>query len=183
MMMNKQGYLADIEESFLNGRRVVAVYAEQKRVVRGILHGESESRRTSFIEPEETIELNNDIYSLENDEKREVYRLLRELTARLSVYASLLSNYHSIAGEYDFIRAKAKLAIDINAEYPVVEDRAIIHLENAFHPLLYLYNKKANKPTMPVSLSLDEKDRILVISGPNAGGKTIHLLIKTKRMT
>ena len=72
--LNKQGYLADIEESFLNGRRVLAVYAEQKRTVKGILHGESESRRTSFIEPEETIELNNDIYSLEGDEKREVYR-------------------------------------------------------------------------------------------------------------
>ncbi|HET9747349.1 MAG TPA: DNA mismatch repair protein MutS, partial [Chitinophagaceae bacterium] len=94
--LNKQGYLADIEESFLNGRRVVAVYAEQKRTVKGILHGESESRRTSFIEPEETIELNNDIYSLENDEKREVYRLLRELTAKLSGYTALLSAYHSI---------------------------------------------------------------------------------------
>ena len=173
--LNKQGYLADIEESFLNGRRVIAVFAEQKRVVKGILHGESESRRTSFIEPEETIELNNDIYSLENDEKREVYRLLRELTSRLSVYNSLLSNYHAISGEYDFIRAKAKLALDINGEYPVVEDKAIVQLETAFHPLLYLYNKKANKPTLPVSLQLDEKDRILVISGPNAGGKTVTL--------
>lgn len=173
--LNKQGYLADIEESFLNGRRVLAVYAEQKRTVKGILHGESESRRTSFIEPEETIELNNDIYSLESDEKREVYRLLRELTSKLSVYTSLLSYYHSIAGEYDFIRAKAKVALDLNAEFPTVEDKAIVHLENAFHPLLYLYNKKVNKPTTPVSLSLDENNRILVISGPNAGGKTVTL--------
>ena len=173
--LNKQGYLADIEESFLNGRRVVAVYAEQKRTVKGILHGESESRRTSFIEPEETIELNNDIYSLESDEKREVYRLLRELTSKLSVYSSLLSNYHSISGEYDFIRAKAKFALDINAEFPIVEDKAIVHLEKAFHPLLYLYNKKSNKQTIPVSLTLDEKNRILVISGPNAGGKTVTL--------
>ena len=173
--LNKQGYLADIEESFLNGRRVLAVFAEQKRTVKGILHGESESRRTSFIEPEETIELNNDIYSIEGDEKREVYRLLRELTSKLSVYASLLSNYHSIAGEYDFIRAKAKFALEINAEFPIVEDKAIVHLEKAFHPLLYLYNKRSQKPTMPVSLTLDEKNRILVISGPNAGGKTVTL--------
>jgi DNA mismatch repair protein MutS2 len=173
--LNKQGYLADIEESFLNGRRVVAVFAEQKRTVKGILHGESESRRTTFIEPEETIELNNDIYSLESDEKREVYRLLRELTSKLSVYSSLLSTYHSISGEYDFIRAKAKLALDMNGEFPLVEDKAIVHLEKAFHPLLYLYNKKTNKPTIPVSLTLDEENRILVISGPNAGGKTVTL--------
>lgn len=173
--LNKQGYLADIEESFMNGRRVVAVFAEQKRTVKGILHGESESRRTTFIEPEETIELNNDIYSLESDEKREVYRLLRELTSKLSVYASLLSTYHSISGEYDFIRAKAKLALDVNGEFPLVEDKAIVHLEKAFHPLLYLYNKKANKPTIPVSLILNETNRILVISGPNAGGKTVTL--------
>lgn len=173
--LNKQGYLADIEESFLNGRRVVAVYAEQKRTIKGILHGESESRRTSFIEPEETIELNNDIYSLENDEKSEVYRLLRELTSDLSSYASLLSTYHTIVGDYDLIRAKAKLGLDMNAEFPIVEDKAIVHLEKAFHPLLYLYNKKANKPTLPVALTLDEKDRILVISGPNAGGKTVTL--------
>jgi len=173
--LNKQGYLADIEESFLNGRRVVAVFAEQKRTVKGILHGESESRRTTFIEPEETIELNNDIYSLESDEKREVYRLLRELTSKLSMYSSLLSTYHSISGEYDFIRAKAKLAMDVNGEFPLVEDKAIVYLEKAFHPLLYLYNKKTNKPTIPVSLTLDEENRILVISGPNAGGKTVTL--------
>jgi DNA mismatch repair protein MutS2 len=173
--LNKQGYLADIEESFLNGRRVVAVFAEQKRTVKGILHGESESRRTTFIEPEETIELNNDIYSLESDEKREVYRLLRELTSKLSVYSSLLTTYHSISGEYDFVRAKAKLAMDVNGEFPLVEDKAIVHLEKAFHPLLYLYNKKTNKPTIPVSLTLDEDNRILVISGPNAGGKTVTL--------
>jgi len=173
--LNKQGYLADIEESFLNGRKVVAVFAEQKRMVKGILHGESETRRTTFIEPEETIELNNEIYSLENEESREVYRILRDLTAGLSAYASLLVTYHEISGEYDFIRAKARLAVDFNGEYPLVTDKAHIHFVLAYHPLLYLYNKKLNKPTIPVSLTLDEKNRILVISGPNAGGKTVTL--------
>lgn len=173
--LNKQGYLADIEEAFLNGRRVLAVFAEQKRMVKGILHGESDTRRTTFIEPEETIELNNEVFSLEHEESREVYRILRELTARLSVHAPLLQQYHNIVGEYDFIRAKAKLAIDYNGEYPVVNDKAIVHLVQAMHPLLFLYNKKSGKPTIPVSVTLDEKSRILVISGPNAGGKTVTL--------
>lgn len=173
--LNKQGYLAEIEESFMNGRRVVAVFAEQKRTVRGILHGESDSRRTSFIEPEETIDLNNQIYELENDERKEVHRILKELTRQLSVYASLLSTYHSIVGEYDFIRGKASFALDMQGEYPVVIDKAHVHLVKAFHPLLYLYNQKAQKPTIPVDLSLDEKNRILVISGPNAGGKTVTM--------
>jgi DNA mismatch repair protein MutS2 len=173
--LNKAGHLAEIEESFMNGRRVLAVFAEQKRTVKGILHGESDSRKTSFIEPEETVGINNEIYSLESDESSEVYRLLRELTAKLSMYAPLLTGYHAVIGEYDYIRAKAKLAVDMKAEYPQIVDRAHIHLVNAYHPLLYLYNQKSSKPTIPVSLTLDEKNRILVISGPNAGGKTVTM--------
>src|SRR6186713_665963 len=173
--LNKQGYLAEIEESFMNGRRVVAVFAEQKRTVKGILHGESDSRRTSFIEPEETIDLNNQLYELENSERKEVQRILRELTSKLSIYAPLLTTYHSILGEYDFIRAKALFGIDIRAEYPVVIDKAHVHLIKACHPLLYLYNSKTGKPTIPVDITLDDQNRILVISGPNAGGKTVTL--------
>jgi len=173
--LNKQGYLAEIEESFLNGRRVLAVFAEQKRTVKGILHGESDSRRTSFIEPEETVELNNQIYELESAERREVVRLLKELTQKLSVYSPLLNAYHIVVGEYDFISAKALLAISMNGEYPVINDKVKLELVNARHPLLYLYNLKSGRPTIPVNLTLDENNRILVISGPNAGGKTVTL--------
>ena len=173
--MNKQGYLADIEESFMNGRRVLAVFAEQKRTVKGVLHGESDSRRTSFIEPEETTELNNDIFSLEYEETKEVYRILRQLTQQLSVYAPLLKSYHDMAGEFDFIRAKAKFAIDIGGHYPMLMDKGHINLINAYHPLLLLYNQKQQKNTIPINLRLDDQNSILVISGPNAGGKTVTL--------
>ena len=173
--LGKSGYVADIEEGFLNGRRVVAIFAEHKRQVKGILHGESDTRKTSFVEPEETIELNNEVFSLEYEENREVYRILRELTSKLSVHAYLLQVYHDILGEYDFIHAKARFAVDINGNYPQLHERSHIHLIQAYHPLLYLYNLKNQKPTIPTQIELTEKNRILVISGPNAGGKTVTL--------
>ncbi|HYC40119.1 MAG TPA: MutS2/Smr-associated SH3 domain-containing protein [Chitinophagaceae bacterium] len=173
--LNKQGYLAEIEESFMNGRRVVAIVAEQKRIVKGILHGESDSGRTAFVEPEETIELNNLVFELEREVKKEVFRILKELTAELSVHAGLLESWHRILGEYDFIRGKARLAVEIRGQFPSVTDRSAVHLKEAYHPLLYLYNQRLSKPTVPVSLYLSEKERILVISGPNAGGKTVTL--------
>ncbi|HJY23257.1 MAG TPA: hypothetical protein VJ279_10250, partial [Hanamia sp.] len=173
--LKKQGYLTDIEESFINGRRVLAVFAEQKRMIKGILHGESDSRRTSFIEPEETTHLNNEIFSLENEERKEVNIILQKLTTQMRTYHSLLEIYHNVLGEYDFIRAKAKLAIDYNGNLPALHDKAILKLKNAYHPLLFIYNEKLGKPTVPINLSLDDKNRILVISGPNAGGKTVTL--------
>jgi DNA mismatch repair protein MutS2 len=173
--LGKAGYVADIEESFLNGRRVVAIFAEHKRQVKGILHGESDTRRTSFIEPEETIELNNEVFSLEHAESREVHRILRELTSRLAEHAPLLQVWHDIIGEYDFIRAKARLAVDMNGNYPQLLDKSHVLLRQAYHPLLYLYNRKNQKTTVPTDISLNEQNRLLVISGPNAGGKTVTM--------
>ncbi len=173
--LQKQGWLAEIEESFLNGRRVVAVLAEQKRVVRGILHGESESRRTAFLEPEETIELNNEVFEWENEERAEVLRILRALTAELSVHQPVLIQYYSILGQFDFIRARARLAVEMNGSLPDIELKAGVHLVQARHPLLLLYNRSSGKPTVPLDITLNENNRILVISGPNAGGKTVAM--------
>lgn len=173
--LSKNGVVADIEESFMNGRRVVAVLAEYKRQVKGILHGESETRKTSFIEPEETIELNNEVFLLEDLERREVYKILRGLTKNLKNYIELLKQWHQILGEFDFIKGKAKLAKEVNASLPKLKNASHVHLIEAYHPLLLLYNKRSGKPTYPVNLTLDNRNRILLISGPNAGGKTVTL--------
>jgi len=173
--LQKLNYLADQEEAFLNGRRVVAIYAENKRMVKGLIHGESDTRKTSFLEPEETIELNNEIQSLEREEGREVYRILKAMTSALSGYSGLLNSYHEILGTFDFIRGKAKLALDMDANYPMLLPHAQLNLVQAYHPLLLLYNRKNQKPTIPVNINLDKDAHILVISGPNAGGKTVTL--------
>ncbi len=173
--LNKQGYLADIAEGFLNGRRVVAIFAEHKRIVKGILHGESDSQRTVFIEPEETIELNNEIFSLERAESKEIHRILAQTTASLSAYQPQLDAYYHLTGLLDFIRAKGLLALDMNAEMPRLSAHPGLQLVKAVHPLLYLHNKQNNKPTIPLHITLDKNQRILIISGPNAGGKTVSM--------
>ncbi len=173
--LNKAGYLADISESFLNGRRTAAVLAEYKRIVKGILHGESDTQKTVFIEPEETTELNNEIFSLERAEAREIQRILAQATKDLSRFAPQLESYYHLCGIFDFIRAKAQLGIDMAGNMPRISQHPGIHLEKAYHPLLYLHNKQNNKPTIPLNLELDRQNRILIISGPNAGGKTVSM--------
>ncbi len=173
--LNKSGYLADTSEGFLNGRRVAAVFAEHKRIVKGILHGESESQKTVFIEPEETIALNNEIFSLERAESREIQRILAQATASLAVYHPQLDSYYHLCGLLDFIRAKGVLANDMNAEMPRLSAHPGINLIKAFHPLLLLHNQQQGKSTIPLNIVLDRTNRLLIISGPNAGGKTVSM--------
>lgn len=173
--LNKAGYLADISESFLNGRRTAAVLAEYKRIVKGILHGESDTQKTAFIEPEETIELNNEIFSLERAESKEIHRILAQATKDLSVYAAQLESYYQLCGIYDYIRAKALLALDVNGNMPRLSPHPHVQLIKACHPLLFLRNKQSGKTTIPLNIMLDRQQRILIISGPNAGGKTVSM--------
>lgn len=173
--LRKDGITAEIKESFLNNRRVIAISADSKRKVRGIIHGESDTGKTAFLEPEDTIELNNIVASLEREEIREINRILKILTASISVYSELISHYIHFNAKYDFIHAKASLAKQMNATLPTIIANAHIEYYEAYHPLLLLYNQESNKKTIPIDITLNRDKRILIISGPNAGGKTVSM--------
>jgi DNA mismatch repair protein MutS2 len=173
--LRKLGWLRDNEENFYNGRRVLSVLAEHKRDVKGLVHGSSDTGKTSFIEPYNTIEINNEIADLEQSEKREVYRLLKQLTDDIRPHRELIKNYQIALTSIDFTRAKALLAIDIKGRLPQIEKQPVIKFVNACHPLLLLQNKQNKKATIPLNINLDVQNRILIISGPNAGGKSITL--------
>ncbi len=173
--MRKQGYLRENEEGFYNGRRTLAVLVEYKSEVPGFVHGKSETGKTIFIEPGATIAINNDIAELEIDEHREINRILRELCAQLQPFATSLQLAVQLLILIDFIKAKAVLAVELGAVLPDIGPAFDLSVNEAYHPLLYLQNKKARKLTIPLSLKLNSDKRIIVISGPNAGGKTIAL--------
>lgn len=173
--IRKLGYLRENEESVFNGRRTLAVMADSKAMVPGFVHGKSESGKTIFIEPSATIQLNNDITELENDEHREIIRILRELSEKLRMFANDFIKYYDLLVKTDFIKAKAKLGVILKAELPELYDEPGFHLKNAFHPLLYLQNIQQKKTTVPLNIQLGKPNRLLVISGPNAGGKSVSI--------
>ena len=170
-----KGWLADNVESFRNGRRVLSVPAEHKRKIRGIIHDESTTGRTAFIEPEGIIEINNDIFDLETEEKKEIYRLLKELSAVLRPHTESIATYQKILVRLDIVQAKVRLAQKMDANKPVIKEKPYYYIIQGYHPLLLLKNKDQNKPTIPFSLRLNGHNRILMLSGPNAGGKSITM--------
>ncbi|MBL7909634.1 MAG: hypothetical protein JNJ41_01100 [Bacteroidia bacterium] len=173
--LRKQGYLRENEEGFFNGRRTLAVLVEYKSEVSGFVHSKSESGKTIFIEPGVTIAVNNEVAELEIDEQREVNRILRELCALIKPYVPELKRGFQILGFVDFLKAKALFAVDLNATLPEIKEGFDLHIIAAYHPLLFLQNKKSGRKTIPLTVELNSDNRVLVISGPNAGGKTIGL--------
>ena len=170
-----KGWLSDSVESFRNGRRVLSVPAEHKRKIRGIIHDESATGRTAFIEPEPVIDINNDIFDLEQQERREIYRILKELSTVLRPYVPQMHQYQEIMVYFDVVQAKARLAVRMKAELPQMLDQPSFEIYEGYHPLLLLKNSQSGKKTIPFDLRLDGNNRILVLSGPNAGGKSITM--------
>ncbi|MEL7163062.1 MAG: endonuclease MutS2, partial [Bacteroidota bacterium] len=143
--------------------------------IRGIIHDESATGKTAFIEPDAVIGINNDIFDFQQEEKREIYRILRELSATLRPYVEHIESYRDLIAYLDLVQAKAILARQLKAERPKVGHKPTVGLKEARHPLLYLKNKPYGKKTVPFDLQLTGKNRILMLSGPNAGGKSITM--------
>jgi DNA mismatch repair protein MutS2 len=158
-----------------NGRGVIPVNASNKRGIKGFVHDESATGKTVFIEPAEVVELNNEITELEHEEKREIVRILTTLTDTLRPYIDDLMTNFAFLAEIDFIRAKALLGIRLQCIRPAIADTPHIRWVNARHPLLTLAFARTAREVVPLTIRIDERDRILVISGPNAGGKSVCL--------
>jgi DNA mismatch repair protein MutS2 len=174
--LKKAGQLADFEESYVNGRRVLGVLAEYKREVKGIILSQSSTGSISFIEPQNVVELNNERMELEDGERKEIYRILKELTTIIKPFQHIIKDYYEIMVELDFVKAKAKLGQLLKATKPIIsKNKNQTILYNAFHPVLFLQQNEKNQATIPINCSFIQDARIMVISGPNAGGKSITL--------
>ncbi|WP_085536025.1 endonuclease MutS2 [Massilibacteroides vaginae] len=165
----------DVAPTMRDGRLMIPVAPAFKRKIRGIVHDESATGKTVFIEPEVVVEANNRVRELESEERREIIRILTVFTNTVRpLVPEILCSYEFLA-EIDFIHAKALFAEQINAIKPVLENKQQIDWARATHPLLYLSLKKQGKEVVPLDIELKENKRLLVISGPNAGGKSVCL--------
>jgi len=166
----------DAQPTVREGRVVIPVAAANKRKLKGIVHDESATGKTVFIEPVEVVELNNEIRELEYDERREIVRILIEFADNIRPYLPELLSAYDFMGEIDFIRAKALLAIEFEGTKPILNSTTTgIYLRQARHPILQLSLKREGKAIVPLDIELNPNGRILLISGPNAGGKSVCL--------
>ena len=165
----------DAAPTMREGRLVLPVPPAYKRKIGGIVHDESATGKTVFIEPQQVVEANNRIRELEGEERRERMRILMAITAEIRPQVPEIFATQDYLAEVDFLRAKALFALDIHAIVPELHDRPFIHWCEAYHPVLLLNFRRQGKTVIPLTLTLDKSNRILVISGPNAGGKSVCL--------
>ncbi|SEO23364.1 DNA mismatch repair protein MutS2 [Flavobacterium sp. CF108] len=172
---NGLGYLDDIKESFVQNRRVLAVLAMYRRKVKGSILGSSKTGSIAYIEPEATLKYSRELANLEYEEKEEITRILKNLSNIIRPYLPLLIEYQDFLSDIDVVAGKAKYANRINGILPTITEERRLFFREAYHPILYLNNKQKNEVTHPQTIELKQENRIIVISGPNAGGKTISL--------
>lgn len=168
-------YLDEIRETIVDNRRVLAVKAMHRRKIKGAVLGNSKTGSVIYIEPQETIEFVNELSNLLFEEEEEIQRILKQLTEFIRPYSPVLKSFQDYLIEIDVLYAKAKYAIEINGVFPLITTEKKLTLIRAYHPLLLISNRKRKEKTFPQTIELKEDERIVVISGPNAGGKSITL--------
>ncbi|MEN3324204.1 DNA mismatch repair protein MutS [Mariniflexile soesokkakense] len=168
-------YLDDIRESVVDNRRVLAVKAMYRRKVKGSIMGSSKTGSIVYMEPETTLKYSRELNNLEFEENEEVIRILKALTNFIRPFLPILENYQDFLVAIDVVSAKAKYALSMNAILPEISEDKSMCLRDAYHPLLYLNNLEKKAKTFPQTIELKQDSRIIVISGPNAGGKSITL--------
>lgn len=172
---NSLGYLDEIKESIVENRRVLAVLAMYRRKVKGSILGSSKTGSIAYIEPEATLRYSRELNNLEYEEREEITRILKKLSNEIRPYVDLLKQYQEFLSDIDVVAAKAKYARKINALLPNITEEKRLFFREAYHPILFLNNMEKKEKTFPQTIELKNDSRIIVISGPNAGGKTISL--------
>jgi len=171
----KAQILGDVTEGFINERRVLSVQSSFKRKVPGNIHGSSKTGNLTYVEPHSNVPLNNEMEFLLDDERKEILRILRKLTSDISIYQKLIKAYQRCLVDFDFLNAKCRLSLEMNAVLPILNQNTSFDYHEAFHPILRNTNSMVRKVTKSQSMTMSNNKRMVVISGPNAGGKSITL--------
>jgi DNA mismatch repair protein MutS2 len=174
-MYQASDFLDEIRESVVDNRRVLAVKAMNRKKVKGAVMGTSKTGSIVYIEPEAALQFSRQLNNLEFEEREEIQRILRALTAHITPFIPDLAIYQDFLAHIDITSAKAKYAMEMDAVLPEFSETNELYLRDAYHPLLYLTNKRKKEKTYPQTIGLHNENRIIVISGPNAGGKSITL--------
>ena len=172
---NGAGYLDEIKESIVENRRVLAVLAMHRKKVKGSVLGQSKTGSIIYIEPENTFRFSRELSNLEYEEREEIMRILKKLTNDIRPFYDDLMDFQELLTHIDVVAAKAKYAEKIQGILPQISEEKKLFFRDAFHPVLLLSNKEKGKQTFPQTIELNNEERIIVISGPNAGGKSITL--------